>query len=541
MGLSSDLLSQFARITNDTPVTKTETTVYGTAVEFNGKMYARLDGSDRLTPMDTTAVVKPGDRVTVLIKNHSATITGNITSPSARNDDLKETNDKVGEIGNKITEFEIVIADKVSVKDFDAQTARITELVAENVTIKKDLTAAKATIETLEADNVTINDTLTANKASIEKLETTKLDADVADLKYATIDNLSATNAVIRNLEADYGDFKNLTTENFAAQKASIEDLDVKKLDATEAELKYANIDFSNIGKAAIEQFYATSGIIKDLVIGDQTITGELVGVTIKGDLIEGNTIVADKLVVKGEDGLYYKLNTDGVTTEAEQTDYNSLKGSILQAKSVTAEKISVKDLVAFGATIGGFHIGDHSLYSGVKESATNTTRGVFLGDDGQVAFGDANNFIKYYKDNDGKFHLKISADSLTFGTSSGEGSNIEDVIDDIKNDVNNLRDEITTLLRIESSRGTVFKNNTVSTVLSVVIYHGTQRITDSAAMKSTFGDGAYLQWKWQRMNDDTYGVISASDSRIGNGGFTFTLTPDDVDIKVTFMCELMV
>lgn len=31
--------------------------------------------------------------------------------------------------------------------------------------------------------------------------------------------------------------------------------------------------------------------------------------VTIKGDLIEGNTIVADKLVMKGDDGLFYKLN----------------------------------------------------------------------------------------------------------------------------------------------------------------------------------------------------------------------------------------
>ena len=38
---------------------------------------------------------------------------------------------------------------------------------------------------------------------------------------------------------------------------------------------------------------------------------------------------------------------------------------------------------------------------------------------------------------------------------------------------------EAATTLRIDSSRGTVFKNNEVSTVLSVVIYHGSQRITD--------------------------------------------------------------
>ena len=76
------------------------------------------------------------------------------------------------------------------------------------------------------------------------------------------------------------------------------------------------------------------------------TITGNLIGVTISGDLIEGNTIVAEKLVIKGDDGLYYKLNTDGVTTESEQTDYNSLNGNVIRAKSVTAEKINVSDLV---------------------------------------------------------------------------------------------------------------------------------------------------------------------------------------------------
>ena len=38
---------------------------------------------------------------------------------------------------------------------------------------------------------------------------------------------------------------------------------------------------------------------------------------------------------------------------------------------------------------------------------------------------------------------------------------------------------EAATTLRIDSSRGTVFKNNAISTVLSAVIYHGSQRITD--------------------------------------------------------------
>ena len=95
-------------------------------------------------------------------------------------------------------------------------------------------------------------------------------------------------------------------------------------------------------------------------------------------------------------------------------------------------------------------------------------------------------------------------------------------------------------LLRIESSRGTVFKNDQISTVLSVVIYKGSHRITNSTEMKAVFGNGAYLQWRWLKLDDESYGIISASDPRFGNGGFTFTLSPDDVNTKVTFECKLM-
>ena len=307
------------------------------------------------------------------------------------------------------------------------------------------------------------------------------------------------------------------------------------KLDVTDADIKYAQIDFANIGKAALEQFFAKSGLIEDVVVGDQKVTGTLVGVTILGDSIKGGTVIADKLVIKGEDGLYYKLNTDGNTVEKEQTDYNSLDGGVIRAKSITATKIAVDDLVAFGATIGGWHIADGGLFSGTKESVSNTSRGAYLGSDGQLNIGDSDNFVMFYVDNKGESHLAISADKFTLGK-----QNIENILSDIKQDVDNVRDEITTLLRIESSRGMIFKNNAVSTVLSVVIYHGKDRITDIDKLHETYGSSAYIQWKWQRLDEESYGIISSADSRMGNDGFSFTLSLEDVDTKVTFMCELI-
>lgn len=421
MGLSNDLISQFVKVTKDNTKQKTESTVYGETVYYKGETYVRLDGSELLTPVKSTTDTIPGDRVSVMIKDHTATITGNLSSPSARKK-------HVDEIGNKISEFEIIIADKVSTKELDAERGRIDDLISDNVFIKETLTAHDANITNLTTDNATINEKLTAAEADISKLKTDKLDAEYASINYAKIDALNATDAKIGSLQSVVGEFQNLTTTNFAAVNGLIDDLEANKLSAKDAELKYVNINWSNIGKTEIGEFFAKSGIIENITVGDATITGNLVGITISGDLIEGNTIVAEKLVIKGEDGLYYKLNTDGVKTETEQTDYNSINGTVIKAKSITATKIDVKDLVAFDATIGGFKITNNTIYSGVKETVDNTTRGIYLDNDGQIAFGDTNNYIKYYRNQNGDYKLEITAENILFGS---EKKTVETVVNE--------------------------------------------------------------------------------------------------------------
>lgn len=415
MNLPSELISQFVKITNDKPETKKETTVYGTTVVHEGITYVKLDGSELLTPVTSTASVKDGERVTVMIKNHTATITGNISSPSASSKELSSVASDTSDNARKITEFEIALGTKAEVEELKAETARIDTLVADNVTIKQNLATANAEIETLQANEVTITNQMNANKVNIETLRTTKLDASIATATYATIENLNATNQNVYNLEATYGDFVDLSTDKFEAIEAEISKIEAGGLSVDQLKAQFATIDFSNIGKAAMEYFYAQSGLIDNVTISDGTITGMLVGVTIKGDLIEANTIIADKLVILGEDGVYYKLNTNGETIGAEQTEYNSLNGQVILAKSITAEKVSVSDLVAFDATIGGFNITENAIFSEVKDSEDNVTRGIYFDTDGQVNIGDASNFIKYIKDDEGNYHLTIAADTILY------------------------------------------------------------------------------------------------------------------------------
>ena len=434
--LSLAAAQSFAKVVVEDKTASKDSTVYGTAVKFNGKMYVRLDGSERMTPVETTTSIKEGDRVTVLIKAHSATVTGNVSDPSSSTSDKKDTDKKVADLSSQVTEFGTVVAGKVSAEQLQAAEARIDSLEADNVNIKGTLTAYNSDIVNLKANKANISD-LQATNAVIDDIKAKMITADTFDAKYATIGSLQATDAKVNNLSSNYADFKQTTTDTLSAQTASINNLAATKLSASDIEGKYANIDFSNIGVAAIKQFYATSGIIRDLVIGDQTVTGELIGVTIKGDLIEGNTIKADKLVVQGPDGLYYKLNissADGITTE--QTAYNSINGSIITANSITAEKIAVHDLVAFDATIAGFKIKDTAIYSTGKESAVSSTRGIYLGKDGQIGFGDGSNYIKFYIDSDGKYKLGISADSLTFST----GQSVKDAISDVSDKISAIK-----------------------------------------------------------------------------------------------------
>ena len=85
----------------------------------------------------------------------------------------------------------------------------------------------------------------------------------------------------------------------------------------------------------------------------------------------------------------YYKLNS---------RYEDALDGNVIVAKTITAEKVNVTDLVAFDATIGGFIIDGGSIHSTLKESISSDANGLYMDNDGQFYFGDQNNHVKFFK-----------------------------------------------------------------------------------------------------------------------------------------------
>ena len=113
MDLNSILVSEFAKITNDNKETVNEgATVYGTYRVDGDGAYVQIDGSDTRTPVATTSEARNGDRVTVLIKNHRAIVTGNLTDPSASSETVRALdlglgglNDTVRNLSNSVSDL----------------------------------------------------------------------------------------------------------------------------------------------------------------------------------------------------------------------------------------------------------------------------------------------------------------------------------------------------------------------------------------------------------------------------------------------------
>lgn len=171
MNLSSELVSQFVKTTKDTELSKKETTVFGTVYVDNGTKFVKIDGSEFLTPVLSTVEIQQGERVAVLLKNHTATVTGNISSPSVRSEDVN-----------------ISLEGYVTNEQLEVEKQRISDL-------EKNKLDSEVASETYATQEIT-NDL----SGQIDDLSKNKLDSDAAAKTYATQETTNALSSRIDNL-----------------------------------------------------------------------------------------------------------------------------------------------------------------------------------------------------------------------------------------------------------------------------------------------------------------------------------------------------
>ncbi len=176
---------------------------------------------------------------------------------------------------------------------------------------------------------------LTAELITANQVIATKISAEQADIKYATIANLNALSGKFDTLSA-----KAITTDNIAAATAKL-----GYMTAEQADIKYANIKLTNIDTANVATLFANVGLIDRATVVEGHITGFLDSVEVNANKITAGTLVADRILLKGsESGLLYALNNLG---ELTSTTVDSLDGYVLTDRTINADKIVANSITA--------------------------------------------------------------------------------------------------------------------------------------------------------------------------------------------------
>lgn len=226
------------------------------------------------------------------------------------------------------------------------------------------------TLQNVRYNTVTTK-TLEADAANIGLLK-----AEQADIKYATIQSLNATDAKITALDsatiktdelyskvadldyiksdhADIAVIKNtmITTDTLKAEIAKIgyltaDEADIRYLTVSTADTKFLHADMSDMDIAKIQTLFATAGIVSDMTIKDGHITGVLDSVTVNANSITTGTLSVDRLVIRGsEKSLVYELNNISGALQAKSVD--TLNGEILTQRTITADKLVAKSITS--------------------------------------------------------------------------------------------------------------------------------------------------------------------------------------------------
>ena len=525
MSISNDLVKQFVQITKDNSPVKTESTVYGTAVEYNGQMYVQIDGSDLITPVETTTELKSGERVTVMIKDHNATVTGNLTNPAAGKNTVANIQGNLNDIGTQITEFEVVIADKVSTKDFEANNAAINNLLVGKADIN-ELNAVSATVRNLEAENANIQ-TLIADKANISDLTAANAKIDDLYASKADITELNAATADINDLNANLGKISTLIGGD-------------------------ANIDNVQSIILTADNTTIDNALIKNAMID-----------TISADKITSGTVDTNKVNIVSEDGgiviagstQQFKDETGTVRVQIGKDAQGNFTfclfsqngtGVLLDETGIKAgavpDGLIVNNMVADNANISGTKLDISSVITQINGSSTSINSSVIKFDDtGQsllVAFnslketvssieeltinGDLAGVMEQVKTNTTKLEvvqgsIETLVSNTTITKENGQVVQLKDDYSSTKQTVNEISTKIGTL---ETNYKKTLKSSSVQYYLSTSLTS-----LSGGSWQDTAPEWTQGKYMWQRMkytytdNSVTYGTASCVAGAKGDTG----------------------
>lgn len=324
MGLSSDLISQFAKATNDNVKREKETIIaYGTTIVRGDVIYVKLDGSDLLTPVISTVNVRNNDRVTVMIKNHTATVTGNITSPSAGTEDISDAGKTATDYMNLTDTLGLIIGNKTD------------GILRGNIQIKAELGGASIALR----DGTTI----------LSKFSATR----------KTFDGITGASTITDNVT--------ITTEDEDGTSASETFADSSQIISGAQTKLVVKFESAN-------PIYFSNGVMTDkvMITDDDFISNT--NITLNGRIFDKDgKAVIEPVTSNGNLSIGYGRYKAATTTS---TDYSTLYGNKVRlctkngALIIHNGRVALETLNSAGNMVVGYHLkkigsGNLSLYAG--------------------------------------------------------------------------------------------------------------------------------------------------------------------------------
>ncbi len=384
MELSAQLLKSFAKVVNQpSKETSKTSTIYGDLKNDKNDFYVKIDGSEEYIPTYTVVNGQTGDRVVCEIRNHSVLVTGNLSSPSATGDDVKQVSDKVDFLeANRIT-TDYLEAHYAEIDFANINVANIKQGFMESLLVSQGIIANRVVGSEVIATNVLTGvniyaDDIVAGTLSVDRLV-------FRGSEQSVIYQLNNISGALQAENVDTINGEVITPRTIAADR-----IIAKSITATEINVQ------NLVATGLIEANRLTS---KNIVVDDLFATD----ITAAGSIKSSNYVYTS--------GIY---STAGVKMSMATGQIISRQFAI----DASGNTYFAGQLSAPTGNIGGFTIGTNSLYSGPDNLGSNK-KGVYIGTDGISSIGD----------NSGKY-VQIRNGKITGRNSGSMPSTSETVID---------------------------------------------------------------------------------------------------------------
>lgn len=278
-----------------------------------------------------------------------------------------------GELNSQVVYTGTLSADNITSGTLDSEVVYAGDITAEQIT-SGEISADVAYLGTIDAENINAG-TLNSGVVYSGTINTSQINAGTlaSDVIYAG--DISATQIKSGKISADVVSAQSISAAGVAAGFLVADDLSTAKtkaiyVDAVRADIRslatgtvdtgtlkadIAAITSATVNTAQVKNMLTTASVIQEgylntALIYQGSITKAMIG-SLNADVIESGTLKADRLILKGTDGIYRQLNSgiEGITQqELSQEEYQeALSGRALIAQSVSADKIVANSITA--------------------------------------------------------------------------------------------------------------------------------------------------------------------------------------------------